>query len=128
MSLNGKFIEIQGQCPSCGTTMAIRTSREQITFHKCTGCVYTLAMTEDYLMVVPTDYAEQLLEDAAAEPCGEIILSDISTRYSGVRPVDEEYVEMVSLFLRLEEDIDPEEMVDFLNRVDDSHSDGKNDQ
>ena len=128
MSKGGKLIEIQAQCPACGTTMAIRTTREQITFHKCTGCLYTLAMTDDYLMVVPTDYAEQLMDDSCAEPCGEIVLSDISTRYSGVRQVDDEYVEMVSHFLTTNPDLDPGDVVDFLNRIDDSHSDGKKDQ
>ena len=123
-----RILRIRGRCPMCGTTMVLRVTEEALTLHKCVGCIYTLAITPDNVMVLPTAFAESLMAQAEAEVCGEIVENDLSTRYQYTGKIDDDYMEILTQFLRTSGDLDPNEVVDFLNLVDDSHRDQKTDQ
>ena len=123
---NGKRFEMTGRCPMCGTFMTVHSTLEELTIHKCTGCIHALALTEDYVLVLPSSFAEQIIGSTGAAVCGEVVASDLSSRYAGCKSIDEDYVEMVSQFLRETPDLDPKDVVSFLNIVDDRYEDEKN--
>lgn len=114
-----RMVDQEGSCPICGTKMTLRTSAEAITIHHCPGCSHSLALTDSLLIVVSREAAEKLLRENEAEPCGMIIGRDFSARYVHNKPVDEDYTGILSDFLDTE-DVCPEDLIEFLNNIDDS--------
>ena len=112
-------VEQEGSCPVCHTVMLIRTTPEEITLHKCPGCLNHLAITEEYLIVVPSGFASKLLRENMAVPCGNIVKKDMSQRFSRNKPVDSEYTGIISEFLETE-DVGPDDLLAFLDAIDDS--------
>lgn len=121
-----KLVESEGSCPICGTTMTVRYSPETLTIHHCTGCTYSLAFTEDHIIVVPTEFAKDLLVQAEADVCGYVIKTDLSTRYRSAKEIDKEYLETLKHFFTEAGEVDPKDVIEFLGLVDDNPLDFEN--
>ena len=115
-----KFTKLQGHCPVCGTSMVLHLKRgEALTLHKCTGCTYALAMTDEHYMVVPGEHVDYLVKAADAMPCGYVESSSFSQRYSTAQPITESYIEALRGYLDNGEDLDPADFIEFLDIIDD---------
>lgn len=114
-----RITEMEGTCPVCGTSMVIRTTREPLTIHNCTGCTNSVCITDTQVMIVPSSFSKRLLVRAEAEPCGLVVSSSLSSRYSRSKPVTEDYVDLITSYLQNEEELDPKDFVDFLDIIDD---------